>query len=349
MTFIRPTLSALIERSLSDLDLRLPGADSRLRRSALDVLGRTHAGAVHGLYGYLDQIARAILPETAEGADLDLRAATWGITRKGAAPSTGIVTLAGVDGAIVRTGAMLQRVDGARYRTTETVAIAAGAAAVPIEAVEGGAGSVLAAGGRLTFTSPVSGVQAVAIAVAGLAGGADEEDDTALRARLLMRIRTPPRGGARSDWVAWTLEVPGVTRAWAYPGWMGPGTVGVTFVHDGREDIVPTEADLDAVTAHLEPLRPICATPVVFAPKRLAVNFLIRATPDTPVVRQAIVAELDDLFAREAEPGALLYLSRINEAISLAAGEFDHRILSPGGNINPQRGALPVRGMVAWQ
>lgn len=348
MTFVRPTLSMLIARILGDFDTRLPGADSRLRRSVLDVLGRTHAGATDGLYGYLDTIAKSVLPETAEGSELDRRAATWGIVRKASAPARGSVTLAGIDDAVVRAGTILQRLDGARYRTITRVVIAAGAATVSVEAIDAGASGIVPPGGQLTFISPVSGVQAIAIATDGLTGAGDEEADTALRSRLLERIRTPRRGGAAADWVAWALEVPGVTRAWVYPNWTGPGTVGLTFVHDDREDIVPEPADLDIVAEHIEPLRPVTAQPVIFAPTPLAVNFLIRITPDTLAVRQAIAAELDDFFAREAEPGGTGYKSRFDEAISLAAGEFDHKVLAPVANVVAPAGSLPVLGTLAW-
>lgn len=348
MSFSRPSLSALIDRIASDIGLRLPGADSRMRRSALDGIVRAHAGATHGLYGNLDHIARSVLPETAIGAELDRRAATWGVIRKAASPAVGSVTLTGVEGAVIRRNVQMQRADGARYRTTATATIAAGSAIVAMESVDAGVALNAVTGTQLTLVSPVSGIQSVAIVAAPLAGGADEELDEALRGRLLSRIRTPPRGGAASDWVAWALEVAGVTRAWSYPNWMGPGTVGLTFVHDARADILPAPADLAIVAAHIEPLRPVCATPVIFAPEALPVNFLIRLNPDNGAIREAVAAELDDLFAREAQPGATLYLSRINEAISIAAGEFDHRLLAPGGNVAPGPGVLPVLGAIGW-
>ena len=62
MSFERPTLSQLIARIEDDITARLPGADSRLRRNALNVLARTYAGAIHGSYGLLDDISR-FLPD----------------------------------------------------------------------------------------------------------------------------------------------------------------------------------------------------------------------------------------------------------------------------------------------
>ena len=52
MPFARPSLADLIARAAADIEAGLPGADARLRRSNLAVLGRMHAAdgaAVRGL------------------------------------------------------------------------------------------------------------------------------------------------------------------------------------------------------------------------------------------------------------------------------------------------------------
>ncbi|MDD4952837.1 MAG: baseplate J/gp47 family protein, partial [Desulfovibrionaceae bacterium] len=103
--------------------------------------------------------------------------------------------------------------------------ISGGAASAPVDAVEAGTGGNESAGVSLTLTSPVSGVQSTAaVAAGGITGGADQEADEALRARLITRIQQSPHGGAGYDYVAWALEVSGVTRAWCYPEHMGLGT-----------------------------------------------------------------------------------------------------------------------------
>lgn len=349
MTFTRPTITDLIAATSADIDGRLPGADSRLRRSVLNVLARTHAGSLDSLYGALVFLSKQLMPDTAEAEYLDRWSTIWGVARKAASTAAGVVTVAGVVGAIVPAGAELARIDGARFVTTGRTVLAGPSADIEIVASAAGVDGVTSAGAQLTFTSPVSGVAAIATSADGLVGGADEETDAQLLARLLTRIRTPPNGGAANDWTSWALELAGVTRAWSYPGWMGPGTVGVTFVLDGRNDILPTEADLAAMSAHLEPLRPVTATAIVFAPTPLYVDHLIGATPADGAVRDAIIAELDDLYFREATPGGTVYLSRINEAISLAAGEYDHRLYSPAADIVAPAGSIHMRGQVNFQ
>jgi len=349
MPFNRPTLSEHLDNVRSDIDSRLPGADSRLRRSALDVLARTHAGALHGLYGFIDWVSRQILPDTSDGDVLARQAAIWGIRRKAASLATGEVDIAGANGLLVPAGARLVRGDGVEYEAAEETAIAAGVGKIQVRAIEPGRGGNAIFGQPLTFVSPVAGVQATAKVAAGdIGGGSEEEADEALRARLLERIQQPPHGGSQSDYVRWAKEVPGVTRAWVYPGELGTGSVTLRFVIDGRADIVPSAAEVQVVQDHLDPLRPVTAALSVLAPVPRPLDMTIRAVPGTAAVREAILAELEDLVAREAVPGGALLISHIREAVSVAAGEVDHEVIAPAGNVVPLTGELITLGQVSW-
>lgn len=349
MTFNRPTLTQLITRARADQDARLPGADSRLPASVLDVLARAHSGAVNGLYGYLDWLARQLLPDAAEAEFLARHADIWRVTRKGAIGAAGNISCTGTAGAAVPIGSLLVTAAGREYRTTAAAVIGGGATPVPVQDVAGGLAGNLAVGAALTFAAPIAGVNAAAVVAAGgLAGGADEEDDEALRTRLLTRIRTPPQGGALADYVSWALEVPEVTRAWAFREWMGAGTVGVTFVMDGRPSILPEPEDIDAVAAYLDERRPVTATPVVFAPVAYPIDVRIRLNPATLAVKDAVIAELEDFFARDAAPGGTIRVSRLREAVSIAAGEVWHDLELPSENITVGPGGLPVLGVVSW-
>lgn len=349
MPFQRPTLTELVDRARDDFDGRIPGADSRLRRSVLDVLARMHAGAMNGLYGLLDFMWRQIFPDTAEAEQLARWAAIWGVTRKAATPAIGNVTLTGTNGAEVPIGSPIIRGDGAEYVTKAAATIAGGTATVAIEAVVAGSSGNSLAGSKLIFSSPVAGVNAEAIvALGGLISGAAEEDDELLRGRLLTRIQQPPHGGNKADYLAWALEVPEVTRAWVYPSELGVGTVSVRFVMDGREDIIPELADVDLVDDYIADRRPVTAQVHVFAPVAVGIAFTVRAVPPSAEVEAAIEEELKDLLRREAEPGGTILISHIREAISLAAGEIDHEVIAPNANLVFEPGQLPVFGSVMF-
>lgn len=350
MTFVRPSLKDLVDRGAADVEARLPGADSRLRHSALGVLTRVHAGGMHGLYGYIDHLASQILPDRAESEYLQRWAGVYGVARKASAAAAGVAEAQGVNGSVIPTGTELQRGDGVGYVTTSTATIAGGVASLTVEATSPGSAGLAAAGVKLAFVSPIAGVAAEAlVGGGGLVAGADEETDDQLRGRLLARIRQPPQGGSQSDYERWALETPGVTRAWVYPGWMGAGTVGVTFVMDGREDPIPLEADVEVVAAKIAPLRPVTAEVVAFAPTPVPLDLEIDGLdPDIAGVRAAVEQEVRDLLFREAQPGGVILISHLREAISIAAGEYDHVLVSPLANVTHDPGELAVLGEITW-
>ena len=349
MPFSRPSLQELIGRAAADIETRLPGTDARLRRSNLAVLARVHAGAVHGLYGFLDWLARQIMVDTAEAAHLARHAGLWGIARLPAAFAQGSVTFTGVNGAVIPAGTVLQRADGSQFATDADATLAGGSVSVTATAEAAGAAGNSDAGVSLAMLSPITGVAAAAtVAAGGLAGGVDVESDEGLRARVLRRIRETPHGGARADYVTWALENPGVTRAWVTPQELGPGTVTVRFVRDDDPVIIPDSAEVQAVQDYIDVRRPVTAQVTVVAPIAVPLDFEIQLTPGTQATRDAVEAELTDLLRREAEPGGTLLISHIREAMSVAAGETDHVLVSPVANIPHTAGQIAVLGSITW-
>lgn len=350
MSFIRPTLTELIERARLDVEARMEGADARLRHQVLDVLVRMHAGALSALYGYVDWTSRQILPDTADAETLARHASIWGITRKAAFPGGGNVIFAGTPAVSIPAGTLLVSAGTSQYRTIADTAIAGGGTvSTAVEALETGTRPSLAEGAELTLSSPIGGISStVTVDAGGLSGGGDEESDESLLSRLLLRIQQPPLGGSANDYRAWALAQDGVTRAWVYPLWLGVGTVGVTFAMDDREDIIPTGPDVTAVQDALDILRPVTANLTVFAPTPIEIDMTITVVPSTSAVRAAIIAELDDAIRRDGEPGGTIHRSRLSEAISIAAGETFHNLTVPAADVVMGAGELPVLGTVTW-
>lgn len=350
MPFARPTLAELIERAIGDVETRLPGTDARLRRSNLNVLARVHAGAVHGLYGNLDFIARQVFPDSAEAEFLERWSGVWGVSRKAAAAAKGNVTFTGSDGIVVLSGSLLVRGDGAEFTTDAEVTIAAGSALAAVTAEAPGAAGNSDAATPLTLSTPVAGANGVAtVAAGGLAGGADVESDDELRARLIERIQQSPHGGAGFDYVTWAKEVAGVTRAWVYPAELGLGTVTVRFVRDDDASLIPDAGELTAVQDYIDARRPVTAQVSVVAPVAVPLDLTFTTlVPNTAAVQAAIEAELRDLLRREAEPGATLLLSHIREAISIAAGEDNFVLSVPAADVGHATGEIATFGVITW-
>lgn len=348
MPFERPSLADLINRTQADIISRLPDPDL-LRRSDAMVYARVLAGVVHGLYGYLDWLARQMIYDTAETEMLDRWASIWGIVRKPATSATGTVTFTGNNGAVIAGDTVLIAPDGVAYAVISSVVIAGGSAAATVTATNSGLAGNRTTGQLFTLQSAVAGVSAVATAGA-MTGGADIESDDSLRDRLLLRIRTPPQGGAANDYITWALEVPGVTRAWVYPEAGGPGTVTVRFMMDDTyANGIPLSGDVALVDAYIQQARPVTADVTVLAPVASPLNLTIAAlSPSTPEVKAAIEAELRALILRESSPGGTLLLSHIREAISIAQGEIDHSLTTPSANVVASAGNITTLGTITW-
>lgn len=350
MAFEKPSLRDLVERAKSDINARLSGVDARLPASVLGVLAHVVAGGVHGLYGYQDYLAKQILPDTADSEYLDRHASLWGMSRKPAAPAVGNITINGTDGTEIAVGTQLQRADGKLFAIAETTRIDGTSAIVQVVAVDGGSDSNTDAGIELTLVEAVAGLESkVTVTAGGLSGGTNVETDNELRERVLHRLRTPPRAGTASDYEAWALECDGVSRAWCFANAPLDGQVTVYIASD-QAGIFPNETLLQTVQEHIDNLRPVTAEVFVVSPIKKQIDVVINTlSPDTDAVREAVKSALSDFLANASSPGGTIFISQLRAAISGAAGEVDHVLVSPTSNIVCQTGELAVLGDVTWQ
>lgn len=342
----RPSLQTLVDRIRNDILARF-NADDILRRSDAEVYARVEALAVHAMYGYMDWMADQLYADTCDELMLPRHATFWKVPRKVAAVATGAVTFATSIGAVLPEGAVVRALDGIEYATTESATATTASTVVNVEAAVSGAAGNRVTGQNVLLVQPVDGVQTTAVA-GELSGGADIETVSAWRARILAAMRQPPAGGAAHDYIAWALEVPGVTRAWCYPEEMGIGTVVVRFVRDDDASPIPDAGEVAAVQAYIDELAPVTADVTVAAPVAEAVNFTIAVTPNTAEVKAAVTAELQDLFLREAEPGGTLLISHIREAVSLAAGETNSSVTVPSADVTKTTGKIATVGTITW-
>lgn len=354
MPFSRPTLDQLIDRVATDIASRLPGQSySLLRRSLAGALARAEAGAVHSLYGYLDFIAKQAIPDTAEDEYLLRWASIWlPLGRKAATYSSGIdaIQVSGAPGKVVESGTIFVRADGLQYKTTSEVQLSGTTALVSVISLTASAASNTGAGVSMDLFQPVAGLSGTAIVVSpGITGGNDQETLTSLKARLIRRIQQPPQGGSAADYETWALEVPGVTRAWVKPLYLGLGTVVVFIASDNAETApIPDSGTVSSATAYIEERRPVTADVTVLAPAVFTVNISAKIQPNTVSTRSSAEAELRDLFSRDAEPGGKIPISKIREAISISSGVTDSQVTSPTADVLAGAGQIPVIGTITW-
>lgn len=361
MPFKRPTWSEIDKRIYLDIATRLSGpvkdatqwmrtALLRQEKTVVGVLARAYAGACHHLYGFLAWLATQRFVHSMEDEFLVAEGMDYGIPPKTADYARGKAAITGNEGAILAAKVVCQREDGVQYQVVDPYPIVDGTAVVGLKAVVAGQSGNAPIDTKLTLINPPANISTQLVVVGnGLTGGVDDEPADEYRARILTRKRQPPQGGAAHDYVAWAKEVPGVTRAWCLPLWLGLGTVGVMFMRDHDENPFPNEDQRLVVWKHIEPLRPVTASEIcVISPKRLGVDITVRISPDDKSVRAAVIAEAEDFILREGEPNGVLRVSRLSEAISAAVGEHHHHLILPINDVSIPEDAIPALGNVVF-
>lgn len=359
MPFSIPSLQELAQRTANAFRANLKGSDARLWPNNVAVSAKVIAGAVWEPFAFIEYISRQSLAHTAEGRWLDRHAAEFGMARLAPTFAEGTALISGDVGITVPAGIVLQRADGVQYEvTTGGVTDGDGEVTVEVRALAAGRGSNALAGVALVLTAPLSRISSEAeVATGGIGLGADLESDESLRARILHRKRLPPHGGAAHDYVAWAREINGVSRVYVDPvtATNGRSTVGLWFLMDELyTNGIPQSADVETVRAYIDLVRPAGALVEVAAPVASAVNVTITGlSPDTSAIRDAVIAELRDLFRRVGRVSTssdpfVLRRSKIIEAISIAAGEDHHTLTAPAADVSFSVGNMPTLGTVTF-
>jgi uncharacterized phage protein gp47/JayE len=341
----------------------LPGADAAIANSVLRVMSDAMGAICHLTLQYIDWLALQLLPDTAEQEWLDRHANIWLVNadgstgRKTATLADGSATMTGVGGAVVPEGQQLIAgsvgMTGVTYETTEEITIDADTPTpVTIRALDPGTIGNQLAGSSLALINGPPNVDAEATVVE-LINGTDTETDDELRARVLRRIRQPPMGGAAYDYEAWALAVPGVTRAWAVGNQQGIGTATVRFMMDdlrADNDGFPLPDDVDTVAAYVNSKRPVTVKECyVLAPLKQPIDFaLVSLNPDTPAIRGAIEASIQQMLYFYAAPGQTIYAAWKYAAVMAAPGVISFDMTTQEDDVMPAPGYMAVLGDIYY-
>lgn len=364
MPFPLPTPDELAESQAVEMAAALKALRPDVSPVAIDRAVRSEKGlvAVHvrtdaiGLYGthlHLRWWGDQYMPDTAEDEQLVRHASIWGVYRRAATKAVGYAEFTGVSGLALPIGLQLRTPGGALVETSEAGVVSTeGSVTLALVASEGGTAANTAGGATLPIVTALAGLdpQSAVLDADGLTGGTAEETDESLLDRLLAVIREPGHGGAVSDYPTWVNSAFAPSKVKAIANWAGLGSVGVIVaMGTALAPELPTAAELAAIATHLEDLRPVTAEVHVVAYLPLVVPFTLAITPDTLANRAAAEAALADHFAREAQIGTGMPLSRLSEVISASDGEYAHRIVTPSASIAPAARELPILGAITWE
>lgn len=271
-----PTLDALQADVLGFFRTRFIGRDLGTE-SFLGKTARAVAMSLLGLYKAVEDADHDSSPgASSSAAALDKWAVIFGLSdgagaygRRGPVAATGgVALLTGTPATAVGDGTPATASDGVTALETEGAVVIGGGGSVSatIDAVTAGLAGNLAVDDVITFDSPPAGLTATATITTALAGGLDEESDSALLARILARLQTPPKGGVSNDYRTWcenATDSAGVAvsniRAYVYPRRSGTGTVDTIIANDDQTGQArkASTGDIASVQAYLDSVRPV--------------------------------------------------------------------------------------------
>lgn len=370
MSFSFPSLDDLAARARAAFTSNLSGVDAWLWPNNIGPTAKVIAEGLSDLFGRVATVEKRRFAFSSDWTGLLEHGREYGLTPNPASSSGGMAVLTAPAAVAVVDGAVLQRADGQRYTVSGASALAAaGSLSLTLTAQTPGAGANGLSGQSLSIVSGVSGPGAtgavVTVSPTALAGGTDAEGREAFRARILFRKRFPPAAGTPADYVRWGMAVTGVSAIFVERLWAGPGTVRIFVLGDPSSgNAVPSPSLVEAVRQAIALQAPAGAAVTVIG----AVGFPVDVTvsglmPATTAVREAVLAELRDLFGRRARvAGAdtpvagLPFLatpvsfsrSWVAQAVSAAAGEDRHVLVAPAGDGVQPVGSVAVLGNVLF-
>ncbi len=296
----------------------------------------------------LNEAIKEMFPFYASGHWLDLHGANRGIVRKEAVAAQGAVTITGTAGTIIPAQTSLfTSATGDRAAIeflTDTAAVidTTGTVTIPITAAIAGISGNVAAETILLTGNMIAGIAAVNNQAA-THGGIEEEDDEALRARIIAYDQNQGVSfvGSMADYKRWALEVDGVGSVTVIPPTDDTGKIQLLLV-DSKGDL----ADSDLCTAvynHImspdqpeQRLAPINALLEVKAPAALYLNIVGTVVKDDSLtvtqVKEIFSGLLREIYPLAAESGVLKYSQVVGLFLQIP-GESDYKDVKINGNM----------------
>ncbi|ANA79319.1 Baseplate J family protein [Paenibacillus glucanolyticus] len=191
-------------------------------------------------------------------AELDLRTAEHGITRREAVASSGSVVFTGKPRTTVPAGTYVATPadEGSGESSVEYVTISGvtlgdlGTGTAPIRAVTPGSSGNVPAGVIQLMMTSVSGVTSVTNPEP-TRSGTDTESDQSLLERFYAKVRSQGTSGNKAQYMLWANEIAGVGGVEVAPLWKGPGTVGLYLLDTDKR--AASQDIVGAVQQHIDP------------------------------------------------------------------------------------------------
>jgi len=307
------------------------------------------AAQVYALYVQGEWLARQTFPQTAEGTYLERHAALRGLARRGAVKSEGLIRFS-VDTASsgdleIPAGTVCATAGQVRFETTADAVLPAGeiSVEVPARAMEAGQTGNVPAGSIQAMAVPPVGVSRC-VNPSAFTGGADEEDDETLRARVLETYKRMPNGANAAFYEQGALSFDEVSAVTVLPRERGRGTVDVVVATAAG---IPGAALLEELTEYFSSRREIAVDVQVRAPEPKSVDVAVQVVPaegaEAAAVQAAVEEAVRGWFSGERLSKDVL-LAQLNQLIFSTEGVANCAITAPAADVAVEKGGLPVLG-----
>lgn len=320
-------------------------------KEGTDLSARMYALAaqIYSLYIQADWVVRQAFPQTAEGAYLDYHAQLRSLERKAPVAAQGTVRFSAGEATEsdreIPQGTVCMTVGLIRFETTKPVILSAGELTVeaPVRALEAGEAGNVAAGTIVSMAIAPMGISACTNPQP-CTGGADGEDDEALRERVLDTFRRLPNGANAAFYEQGALSFDQVAAAVAIPRPRGVGSVDVVAATLAG---VPDEELLGQLQEYFEQRREIAVDVQVRAPQVKQVDVSVQVAAkggwDSQKVKNQVEQTLRSWF-----DGTLLgqdiLLARLGNIVYNCEGVENYTILTPAADLTVEKDVLPTLG-----
>lgn len=331
----------------------LAGIDARSPDTVATANCRITEMGATDLYLYQGYLAQELMPDTAID-NLPRFAQIWNVPQLQPTAATGNAIVNGIPFAPIPADFQASAQSGSGL-IIETVNAAnldgSGAGTLPVIATTTGSATNQAGGAVFVAVSPSPYLnpQTLTLDSNGLSGGTDLETIAAWRGRILARIRQPPAGGAKNDYITWAEEADDeVVYVEVIPAMGGLGNVGVVIGMFGPR--APTSGEIAVVQAYITgpTIAPVTANVTVLGCTLSPINFSIHLNPDTTANRAAATEALALSLLQDAQIGGTIYMSRTDNALSSSDGEYSHERSLPAGDVTVSSTQLPTLGTVTF-
>ena len=232
-------------------------------------------------------------------------------------------------------------------------------ASVKIQAVEAGADGNLAAGAKISLTSPIAGANDDAyVQFTEIGGGAPDESFDDYKSRVVARYQNPVAFFSIPFLINEIKKIAGNTRAWGFPLIPEIGDATFYFTRDNDDYIIPNPQEVTTTKESLLVFLPANMAAEwlhVEAPTPITVDFDFGIIfPDSTAMRDAIQQSLDVFFRQDTNVAENIledaYRSAIWNTVNPETGERIEQfsLVAPIGDVAISDGQIGILGQVSY-